>query len=145
MKLRRSWLVSLGVAALAIPAAAVADPGNGHGHGGGHGQGSSHAAQYVFKGTYGGDGLVSVDRGNGRVRQANLVGTDVSFDLTSAKLDVADTNGDAVIDASDVLTGDEVVVQAKLPKGDPGPQPFVAGHLIDQTNPAPDEETGEGA
>ncbi len=151
MKLRRSWIVALGAAALAIPAAAVADPGNGHGQGQGHGhgQGHSHLGQYVFKGTYGGTGLVNVVRGNGRVRRAGLVDTPVQFDLTTAKLEVADVDGSGVVDASDVQLDDRVVVQAKLPKGDPGAQPFVANHLIDQTNPAADDgdtgdDTGDG-
>jgi hypothetical protein len=154
MKVRRSWLVALGAAILAVPAAAVADPGHGHGQGQGHGhgQGSTHPGQYVFKGTYGGAGLVNVVRGNGRVQRAGLVGTPVQFDLTSAKLDVADVDGSGVVDASDVQLDDRVVVQAKLPKSDPGTQPFVANHLIDQTNPAADDgdsggdtgDTGDG-
>jgi hypothetical protein len=134
MKPRKSWLAALGVAALAVPAAAVGHPG--HGHANGHGK--NHHVQYIFKGTYDGDGLVSVSHGNRHVRRADLVGTDVQFDLTNARLDVADTNADTVIDASDVLTGDQVLVQARLPRQDPGGQPFAARHLVDQSNPGDD-------
>ena len=139
MKVRKSWL-ALGAAALAIPAAAVAHPGNGHGNG----HSNNPTVSYVFKGTYGGDGLVTVNHGNGHARKAGFVDTDVQFDLVGAKLSVADTNADTVIDASDVLDGDGVVVQARLGRRDPGPQPFAARHLVDQTNPAADEDDDSG-
>jgi hypothetical protein len=144
MKLRKSTLAVLSVAALAVPAAAVAHPGHGHanghnkshsGHANGHNK--SHNVQYVFKGTYDGTGLVNVTAGNHHARAAGLVGVgDVQFDLTNTKLDVADTNADLVIDVNDVVTGDQVLVQARLPRQDPGSQPFAARHLVDQTSPA---------
>jgi hypothetical protein len=137
VKLRRSWLAVLGTAALAVPAAAVAHPG--HGHANGH---RSHKVQYVFVGTYEGDGAVTVNHGNRHVRRADLLGT-VQFDLSSTKLDVADTNTDGVVDVSDVLVGDQVVVQARLDRKDPGPQAFAARHLVDQTNPAESESDSD--
>jgi hypothetical protein len=141
MKIRRSTALALGVAVLAIPAAAVARPGhghsNGHGnHGHSNGHGKQHPVGYVYKGTYEGDGLVTVEHGNAHARKAGLVGQDVEFDLTDAKLSVADTNADSIIDATDVLVGDAVIVKARLPKHDPGSQPFAVRHLVDQTNPA---------
>jgi hypothetical protein len=156
MKLRRSWIVAIAAAALAIPAAAVADP-NGHsnGHANPHATGHGNpTVTYVFKGTYDGAGLVTVNHGNGHARKAGLVGTDgvgvdVQFDLTSTKLTVADTNADGVVDATDVVTGDAVVVKARLGRTDPGAQPFAAKHLVDQTNPPADDgdtgDTGDGA
>ena len=132
MKFKRSLIAALGVAALAVPAAAVAHPGKGHANG----HGKDHAVMYIFKGTYDGSGLVSVNHGNHHARQAGLVGTDVQFDLTNTRLSVADTNADQVIDVNDVLTGDAVVVQARLPRQDPGSQPLAARQLVDQTNPA---------
>jgi hypothetical protein len=138
LKLRRSSLAALGVAALAVPAAAIAHPG--HGHANGHG--TSHNVQYVFKGTYDGGGLVTVNSGNRHVRNAELVGQ-VQFDLTNTKFSVADTNTDLVIDVNDVLTDDAVVVQARLPRQDPGSQPFAARHLVDQTNPGDDESADD--
>jgi hypothetical protein len=145
VKIRRTTALALGVAALAIPAAAVARPGHGHSNGHGKGHGKEHPVGYVYKGTYEGDGLVSVAHGNARVRKAGLVGQDVQFDLTGAKLSVADTNADSIIDASDVLVGDAVVVKARLPKNDPGAQPFAARHLVDQTNPAAEDDGGDTA
>lgn len=148
MKSRKTIGAALAVAALAIPAAAVAHPGHGHGKGHakehGQGHGKNHPVSYVFKGTYDGSGLVTVNHGNGHARKAGLVGTDVQFDLTNTKLSVADTNADSAVDVNDVVAGDHVVVKAKLPRKDPGAQPFAARHLVDQTNPADadqDEDT----
>jgi hypothetical protein len=138
--LKKSFLVALGAGALAVPAAAVAHPGGGHGHG--HGHGGNPTVNYVFKGTYGGGGVVSVNHGNGHVNKADLVGQDVQFDLAGARLVVADTNGDGSVTADDVANGDRVVVQARLPKGDPGAQPFAAQRLVDQDN-APDDSGGD--
>ena len=120
-------------AVAAMPVAAGAKPGHGHGHGYGHSK--PHKVSYVFKGAYAGSGVVSVAHGNAHARKAGLVGIDVAFDLTSSKVTVKDTNLDGVSDTSDVLAEDKVVVKAKLPKGDPGVQPFAAKHLVDQTNP----------
>jgi hypothetical protein len=159
VKIRRSAALALGVAALAIPAAAVAQPGHGHanghgkhGHANGHGNhghvnghGKQHPVGYVFKGTYEGDGLVSVEHGNAHARKAGLVGPDIQFDLSGAKLSVADTNADSIIDATDVLVGDAVVVKARLPKHDPGSQPFAARHLVDQTHPATEDDGDDTA
>jgi hypothetical protein len=120
-------------AVAAMPVAAGAKPGHGHGHGYGHSK--PHNVSYVFKGAYAGSGVVSVAHGNAHARKAGLVGIDVAFELTSSKVTVKDTNLDGVSDTSDVLAEDKVVVKAKLPKGDPGVQPFAAKHLVDQTNP----------
>jgi hypothetical protein len=98
---------------------------------------------YVFKGTYSGDSSVAVTKGNRHVRKAELVDTTVAFDLTNAKVTVADTNADGTADINDVAVGDKVVVKAKLAKPDPGAQPFAAKHLVDQTNPPADEEETE--
>jgi hypothetical protein len=93
---------------------------------------------YVFEGTYEGDGVVSVNHGNAHVRHADLIG-DVTFDLSAARLSVADTNADTVIDPTDVLVDDHVVVKARLPRQDPTVDPSVAARqLVDQTNPGDD-------
>jgi hypothetical protein len=128
------------------------DHGHGHSQGQGqsHGQGASHSnagdavVMYVFKGSYAGASTVNagafsvtVDHGNAHVKKANLIGP-VDFDLSSATFVVADNNSDTVVDASDVASGDRVVVKARMPRKDPGQQPFVARQLVDQTNqPAP--------
>lgn len=159
MKHRKTALALAAVTAIAAPAAAVAAPGNGasadhanpnaYGHGPhaageapirSNGVGPAKGVAYVFKGTYAGDSTVTVTRGNAHVRKAELVGTDVAFDLSAAKLSVADTNGDSAVTIDDVAAGDKVVVKAKLPKGHPGVAPYAARQLVDQTHPE-DEET----
>jgi hypothetical protein len=126
---RKNALIIAALTAIAIPATAVANKG--HGHANGHGP---KAVSYIFKGSYAGGGSVDVNHGNGHVKHAGLVDTTVQFDLSKAKLTVADTNGDGTVDANDITTGDKVLVQARLPKSDPGAQPFAAKHLVDQTN-----------
>jgi hypothetical protein len=126
----RSAVALLGVAALALPAAAAAkgrpdNPGHGHGHANGH------RVMYVFRGTWSG-GAVEVTGGNRHVRRAGLVGQSLEFDLASARLVVRDVNADGARDLSDVSDGDRVVVQARLPKGDPGDGPFAARKLVDR-------------
>ena len=121
-----------------------ADDNQGSEHQGGPG-GAGPKVAYVFKGTCNQDGTVTVERGNNHVRKAGLVGEAVEFDLSDAKLTVADTNGDGATDLSDIEAEDRVVVMAKLPKGDPGDQPFDARRLVDQTNPPEDEDDdGDG-
>ncbi|MGN6258065.1 MAG: hypothetical protein ACTHN3_10005 [Solirubrobacterales bacterium] len=134
--MRRNLIVALGVLALAIPSAAVAGQGENHGQGHGKGHSTTHNVAYVFKGVYQGEGTVEVKAGNARVRKGGFLEQTVSFDLVGARLTVADTNADGTIDLNDVQVGDNVVVKAMLPKGDPGTQPFAAKHLVDQTNPA---------
>jgi hypothetical protein len=141
--MRRTLIVALGAAVLAVPTGALAHPGNGQSHGKGQSQGKghsqTHAVAYVFKGTYAGNSTVTVSSGNARVRKGGYVGQTVAFDLTGARIVVADTNADTANDLDDVATGDTVLVKAMLPKSDPGSQPFAAKRLIDQTQPAETE------
>ncbi len=132
-RFRRSLIVALGVAALAIPAGAVAQPGT-HGQGKANGHVKVHNVAYVFKGVYKGESSVEVTAGNAHVKKAGLVGTTVTFDLSSAKIVVADTNGNGTQNLEDVKAGDKVLVKAMLPRKNPGTQPFAAKRLVDQTN-----------
>lgn len=138
-RMRRTLIVALGVTALAVPAGAIAHHKEGHTKGPGQGQtkGKGHAkthnVAYVFKGTYAGNSAVDVTKGNSRVRKGGFVGQTVTFDLTSARIVVADTNADSARDLNDVAVGDKVLVKAMLPKNDPGSQPFAAKRLVDQT------------
>jgi hypothetical protein len=136
MTKRNRVLVAIGVAALALPAYAAAKPGHEHG--------KPHNAMYILKGTYGDGAVVTVDHGNAHAKHTGLVGTDVALDLSAAKITVADTNADGTTDASDVLAGDRVLVQARLPKGDPGTAPFAARHLVDQTNSGDEADDDQG-
>src|SRR2546423_5314071 len=112
--------------ALAVAPAALAkggpptSPGGDHGNGGNpsgaqHGKGHAKPKKVVAKGT-----VVSYDATAGtlvvHVTKANhhgagMIGTDVSFDVSKAKVTAADTNGDGKVDASDLAAGDKVVVQ----------------------------------
>ena len=138
-KLPRLAVALAGAAALALPAAAVAKPhpdhadrGHGHAH---HVARAPHAVAYVFRGTWSG-GAVQVTGGNRHVRRAGLVGQSLTFDLSSARIRVADVNGDGARDAADLQDGDRVLVQARLPKGDPGDGPYAARRLIDRGAPS---------
>ncbi|HEX7058559.1 MAG TPA: hypothetical protein VF176_01765 [Solirubrobacterales bacterium] len=134
MRLRRNLIAVLGVVALAVPAAAIANNGENHGKGKANGHAKTHDVAYVFKGTYAGGGSVDVLHGNSRVRKGGFVGQTVAFDLSDARIVVADTNQDGTRNLDDVQTGDKVVVKARLPRTDPGDQPFDAKRLIDQTH-----------
>jgi len=132
---KRSLMVALGVAALAGPAGAVASNGQGKGHQGDHGKGKGHGLNevaWVFKGYYAGKNSIDVKHGNSRVRKGGFVGQTVSFDLSGARIVVRDVNGDGQRDQSDVAVGDWVLVKARLPRKDPGDQPFEAKRLIDK-------------
>lgn len=135
MRLRRNLIAVLGVLALAVPAAAIAKNGNHANHGRHNGQTKTHNVAYVFKGTYAGESMVAVERGNSRVRKGGLIGQTVEFDLSGARIVVADTNGDSARNLDDVQEGDWVLVKARLPRTDPGEQPFEAKRLIDKTHP----------
>ena len=119
------------VAALVAVPFATAKPGNSHGNG--HGP---KGVAYVFKGTYVDTTTVDVSAGNAHAKRAGLIGVPVSFDFSTAKVSVADTNLDGTSDLTDVVAGDSVVVKVKAPRSDPGAQPFAARQLVDQTNQA---------
>jgi hypothetical protein len=148
-KLPRLAVAVAGAAALALPAAAAAkahpehaDHGHGHGHGksDSHHVARPHTVQYVFRGTWSG-GAVQVTGGNNHVRRAGLVGQSVAFDLTEARVVVADVNGDGARDAADLKDGDRVLVQARLPKQDPGDGPYAARKLVDRGAPSAADDT----
>lgn len=108
----------LGVAALAVPAAAVAEskherPGKEHAKGKHR---KAKKVMFVFKGSFTAPGTVEVTHGNAHVRKGGYVGQSVSFDLEDAKIVVADTNADGKRDLADVKDGDRVLVQARMLK-----------------------------
>jgi hypothetical protein len=152
MRTRTRRLIALaGLAALAFPATAAAKDGHRgrdrdkqaekrHGHG--HKAKRVKTGTFVFKGVYGGDGAVEVTGGNSRVRRSGLVGTVVTFDLSGARLRVADVNGDGAADAADLQAGDRVVVQARLPRGVELDEDTVvtARKLVDRTAPESDDD-----
>lgn len=125
------WMaVVLGAAVLAVPGTALANGDHAkkdkaseksHKHGSKHEKKATKGKNYIFKGVYKGDGVVTVAKGNSRVRKGGYVGQDVKFDLSEAKLVVADTDGVPGITAADVQAGDVVLVQARLPRGTKAP------------------------
>jgi hypothetical protein len=138
MKLHRIAAVA-GAAALLVPAGVFAkgkpeDPGS-------KGKGHSKAKTFVFKGTWNDTAsTVAVTGGNSRVRKGGFKGTEVAFDFAAAKVNVADTNADGVLNADDFVDGDKLVVQAKLPRDSAGAGPFAARKAVDQTHPKVEDE-----
>ena len=99
-----------------------------------HAQKPDRQVAYVFKGSFHAAGpSVSVVQGNRHVRRAGLVGREVTFDLSTARVRVADVNGDGARNSADLQEGDVVVVKARLPRRAPGMAPFMAGHVVDQS------------
>jgi hypothetical protein len=141
------WMaVVLGAAVLAVPGTAVAkgDLGKGKAHVKPHKvekkakreKKAKKPKTYVFKGVYKADGVVTVVSGNSRVRKGGYLGKDVTFDLSAAKLVVADTDGVPGVTAADVQPGDVVLVQARLPRvAEEAPAAIKARKLIDFTHP----------
>ena len=157
----RRLLVVLGAAALAMPGAALAAGGKPESGGqarvqdkapdraqaksrGGNRAKKVKLVTYVLKGTYTAEGTVEVTRGNAHTRRAGLIGDDVAFDFSAARVVVADTDGDGKATLADVAAGDRVLVQARLPRLAPGTGPHKARKVVDQTNP-PVEEDEAGA
>jgi hypothetical protein len=163
-KLKRILALLGTVAAMAMPAAAVAKKGPGKGVSGG-GEAAERGAKpkkpkkpktstYVFTGTVSAVGTVTVQvevkGGNSRGRRH--VGQTLTFSLDGAKLKLRDANADGKRDMADVAVGDRVAIQAKLPRGDldvsaelparhfldKGPlKPKAENAEEDQTQPAP--------
>ena len=139
----RTIAAALGVAALAAPTAAAADPG----HGKAKPKKAAKAVTYVFKGTFTAPGTVTVSAGNAYVRKGGFVGQSIAFDLATAKIVGVDTNTDLKVDVTDVADGDRVVVQARVAKGTEYAAPaegetaaaIVARKLVDQTGAAADD------
>ena len=95
----RNTLLMLGVFLLVLPAALS----DGHER---HAQKPDRQVAYVFKGTFHAAGpSVSVVQGNRHVRRAGLVGQEVAFDLSTARVRVADVNGDGMRNSADLQRG----------------------------------------
>lgn len=142
----RTAAAALAASALLLPSAALA----GHGHAKSaekhvKKEKPAKTVKFVFKGTFTAPGTVTVTSGNAHVRKGGFVGQAVTFDLASAKLVVADVNGDGVKDLADVADDDAVKVQARAAKGTKAAEgetaAFVARKLIDKT--AGDEPEAE--
>lgn len=105
--------------------------------------------QYNFHGTYTGtDGLevgqvsVTITSGNKWVRRSGLIGQTVVFDASTARIRVADVNTDGSANLSDLVIGDAVLLQARLPRVLPLTPPLKAWKVVDKTNPPVDDPEG---
>jgi hypothetical protein len=124
----RNTVLMLAVFLIVLPAALS----DGHER---HAQKPDREVAYVFKGAFhAADATVSVVQGNRHVRRAGLIGQDVAFDLSAARVRVADVNGDGVRNAADLQDGDTVVIKARLPRRTPGSAPFAARKVVDQSH-----------
>ena len=113
----------------------------------GRGRGRSKGKMTVFKGS-----VVSADASTStvvvRVRHRNrwarvFRGEEVTFSLETARIQVADTDGDGTQGVADVAIGDRVLVKARVARGaaDDG-SPIAALRLIDLSSPEEDEDEG---
>ena len=154
--LNRTLLGVSACAVLAFPAAAIARGGQGHDHSQrSHGgkqnahaiqsHGHRHDRNTIFRGTVASvtDNVVTVDVTAGNRFGRKFADQPVQFDVSSARLRVADTNGDGKRDISDVVQGDAVLVQAGLPRKADVTQPIAARRLLDKGAPAPDDTQTE--
>jgi hypothetical protein len=162
---KRMIAVVLGATVLAVPGTAVAGPGHGKGKGKAAEKVAKHerktngkkdksakakkAVTFIFKGVYKGEGVVSVQSGNAHAKKGGYVGKDVTFDLASAKVVAAEFDNVAGLTAADLQVGDQLLVQARLPRGtkapvagEEGAEPaaIVARKVIDKTHPPVDDE-----
>jgi hypothetical protein len=158
---KRMIAVVLGATALALPGTAVAGSGKDkpaekvakqeHKTKKGKKDKSSKAKKavsFVFKGVYKGEGVVTVESGNAHAKKGGYVGKDVTFDLSSAKVVAAEFDNVAGLTAADLQAGDQVLVQARLPRGTKAPvaadaaEPaaIVARKVIDKTHPPVEDD-----
>ena len=164
---KRMIAVVLGAAVLAVPGTALAGPGKGKDKAAekvakqerkttkGKKDKPSKAKKgvtFVFKGVYKGDGVVTVQSGNAHAKKGGYLGKDVTFDLASAKVVAAEFDNVAGLTAADLQVGDQVLVQARLPRGTKAPvaaeeggeaaetAAIVARKVIDKTHPPVDDD-----
>lgn len=111
----------------------------------GKGKGRAKGKMTVFKGT-----IVSADADTSTVvvkvakrnRWARVFrGEELTFTLETARIQVADTDGDGTHGVSDLAVADKVLVKARVARGaaDDG-SPIAALRLLDLTSPEEDED-----
>jgi hypothetical protein len=126
----RQTLLMLVVALLVLPAA-LSDAHERHGPV--DRAQPTRAVAYVFHGTFHvADSSLSVLGGNRQVRRAGFVGQTVAFDLSAARVRVADVNADGRHDAADLHEGDVVAIKARAPRRSPHAAPFAARWVVAQ-------------
>jgi hypothetical protein len=91
------------------------------------------SATVVSVDTTAGTAVVQITQTN---HHAELNGTQLTVDLTKAAISVADVNADGQQTIADLATGDQVLVQARVPLHGALSGALVAQRLVDQTHPA---------
>jgi hypothetical protein len=123
----RRTLLMVGVTLIVLPAA-LSDGHERHGPSDG-----ARPVGYVFNGTFHvADSSLSVLGGNRQVRAAGFVGQTVAFDLSGARVRVADVNGDGRHDAADLHEDDVVAIKARSPRRSSHAGAFAARWVIAQ-------------
>ena len=152
MKPKTTFAALAAAALVAFPAGAMGKDGSG-----GKGKSGDETAvampkkpkvhTYEFKGLVVavGEGTVQVEVKAGNSRAKKLTGQTLTFDVTKAKIKVADVNKDGSRDLADVAAGDRVNVQSKLPRGAVDTsQALPARHFVDK-GPVPAPEAPPAA
>lgn len=147
---RLGKMILVGVAALSIASVgtAVAKQGGNNPGQGNHGKGPvKKGQQYNFHGTFvGTDGLeagqisVTITNGNKWAKRSGLVGQTVVFDASSARIRVADVNTDGSANLNDLVIGDSVLLQARLPRVLPLTPPLKVWKVVDKDNPPVEDQ-----
>ena len=145
MNFKRTVAVLSTAALVASPAGAMAknsdDGGKGKGSGAAQSDGKKggkpkkpKVVTYEFKGLVAAvvDGTVQVTVQSGNSKAKKLKGQTLTFDVSKAKVKVADVNGDGKRDLADVAVGDRVNVQAKVAGPLDAAKPVVARHFVDK-------------
>ena len=123
----RNTVLMVGVFLIVLPAA-ISDGRERHG------PKQDRQDAYVFKGAFNSaDASVHVLKGNRHVRRAGLVGQTVAFDLSAARVRVADVNGDGLRNAAALQHGDLVVVKAFAPRRSAHTGRFMARKVVTLT------------
>ncbi len=139
----RRIIAGAGALALLTPAGALAKDRADRGEG----KGRLKPRTLVVKGTVatvdaaGGGVTVEVRGGNAAARR--LAGRTVAFDVSAARLAVADVDGDGTAGLGDVRPGDRVLVRARVPRAVAVDATLPARALVDLTSPPADREDGE--
>ena len=136
----RTAIAGVGALALLAPAGALAKQ---HAARAGT-DGAAKPRTFVFHGSVTSvdaaatDVTVRIGKGNAAARR--FVGQELTFDLASAKLVVADVDGDGSVATGDVRQGDRVIVKLRAPRDVAADAPLSARQLVDLTSPPVDQD-----
>ncbi len=140
----RRIIAGAGALALLAPAGALAKDRADRGQG----KGRTKPKTLVVKGTVisvdAAAGGVTVDVRGGNAAARRLAGRSVAFDVSAARLAVADVDGDGTAGLGDVRPGDRVLLQVRAPRDVAADAPLPARKLVDLTSPPEDDDDQDG-